>query len=130
MFNVSMIIIENIFKITAKYFIQYVTPYEFFLNILKSIIRNWMASYCKTVECIYSPKDFSKNMALAKAGLLYSGNGDIVICAFSGSHLYRWFQTMIHLQNTGKLKKLLIHFFISRYQSSINNSIPWIIHEN
>jgi hypothetical protein len=29
-------------------------------------------------------------VTLAKAGLFYSGNGDIVICAFCGIHLYRW----------------------------------------
>ena len=29
-------------------------------------------------------------VTLAKAGLFYSGNGDIVICAFFGIHLYRW----------------------------------------
>ena len=29
-------------------------------------------------------------VTLAKAGLFYSGNGDIVICAFCGIQLYRW----------------------------------------
>ena len=29
-------------------------------------------------------------VTLAKAGLFYSGNGDIVICAFFGIHLYKW----------------------------------------
>ena len=30
-------------------------------------------------------------VTLAKAGLFYSGNGDIVIDAFCGTHFYRWF---------------------------------------
>ena len=29
-------------------------------------------------------------VTLAEAGFFYSGNGDIVICAFCGIHLYRW----------------------------------------
>ena len=29
-------------------------------------------------------------VTLAKAGLFYSGNGEIVSCAFCGIHLYGW----------------------------------------
>ena len=53
--------------------------YQVYENRLNTFIdRSWPISL------------FQNEVTLAEAGFFYSGNGDIVICAFCGIHLYRW----------------------------------------
>ena len=53
--------------------------YQVYENRLNTFIdRSWPISL------------YQNEVTLAEAGFFYSGNGDIVICAFCGIHLYRW----------------------------------------
>ena len=53
--------------------------YQVYEQRLNSFIDRW-----------WPISQHQNEVTLAKAGLFYSGNGDIVICAFCGVHLYKW----------------------------------------
>ena len=51
------------------------------------------------------------DVTFANAGLFYSGNGDIVVCAFLVFIFTDGFQKMSHLQTKGNLTRIVNYFF-------------------
>ena len=63
---------------------------------------------------------YQNEVTLAEAGFFYSGNGDIVICAFCGIHLYRWLPKDDPLTEHKKFHNICK--FVSLFQDIDNQS--------
>ena len=83
--------------------------YQVYENRLNTFIdRSWPISL------------FQNEVTLAEAGFFYSGNGDIVICAFCGIHLYRWLPKDDPLTEHKKFNNICK--FVSLFQDIDNQS--------